>query len=277
VLGFAGGLVVAVWVEDKVAEELAGGGVDDADVQVLGQQQDAGSGVGSADADVVEAAAGAQGDVAGFADLVGADPVVGVAGAVAGGGFGPGGVGGGGGGLVRQRPVRALVVVDGGARIQQGLQLAEGGRLGGLGGQPVLQGLLEPLGFALGLGLTGQSKIILWITVGVCLLLAALAVCAFEAAELFFVAADAGGEGFDAAAQLVDLHGQAGQGGGVASAGAVLVDERAQVGPPVEGGPADAGACGDLSEGDGLPGGGEFGAGGFDPGLLVVVSWHGPG
>ena len=31
----AGGLVVAVGVEDEFAEELAGGGVDDADVQVL--------------------------------------------------------------------------------------------------------------------------------------------------------------------------------------------------------------------------------------------------
>jgi hypothetical protein len=105
------------------------------------------------------------------------------------------------------------------------------------------------------------------------------AVCVFEAAELFFVAADAGGDGFEAAAQLVDLHGQAGQGGGIAAAGTVLVDERAQVGPPVEGRPADAGEDGYLVEGDGLPARGELGAGGLDPGLLVVllVSWHGPG
>ena len=34
--GFSGGLVVAVRVEDKVAEQFAGGGVDDADVAVLG-------------------------------------------------------------------------------------------------------------------------------------------------------------------------------------------------------------------------------------------------
>jgi hypothetical protein len=101
-------------------------------------------------------------------------------------------------------------------------------------------------------------------------------VCAFEAAEVFFVAADAGGEGFEAAAQLVDLDGEAGQGGGVASAGAVLVDERAQVGPPVEGGAADPGEDGYLVEGDGLPGGGQFGAGGLNPGQLVV-SWHWPG
>jgi hypothetical protein len=61
---FAGGLAVPGGVEGELAEQLAGGGVDDAHVQVLGEQQDVGSGVGSADADVVEAAAGAQGDVA---------------------------------------------------------------------------------------------------------------------------------------------------------------------------------------------------------------------
>jgi hypothetical protein len=48
----AGGLVVAAGVEDQVAEELSGGGVDDADVQVLDEQEDVGSGVGSPDADV---------------------------------------------------------------------------------------------------------------------------------------------------------------------------------------------------------------------------------
>jgi hypothetical protein len=143
-----------------------------------------------------------------------------------------------------------------------------------------LESLVEALDLAGGGRLTGQLKIILWITVlAGAWLLAARAVCAFEAAELFFVAADAGGDGFDAAAQLVDLHGETGQGGGVASAGAVLVDERAQVCPPVEGGAADPGEGGHLVEGDGLPGGGEFGAGGFYPGQLVVllVSWHGTG
>jgi len=139
------------------------------------------------------------------------------------------------------------------------------------------QRLVEPLDLAGGGRLTGQSKIILWITCGSVKLLSGLAAGSFEAAELFFVAADVGGDGFEAAAQLVDLDGEAGQGGGVASAGAVLVDDGAQAGPPVEGGPADAGACGDLSEGDGLPSGGEVGAGGLDPALLVVVSWHGPG
>ena len=46
--GFAGGLVVAAGAGGEVAEEFAGGGVDDAEVGVLDQEQDAGSGVGSA-------------------------------------------------------------------------------------------------------------------------------------------------------------------------------------------------------------------------------------
>ena len=124
-----------------------------------------GSGVGAADADVVEFAAGAEADVAGFADLVVADPVVGVGAAVAGVGFGPGVIGGGGGGLLGQGPVRPLVVVSAGERIKEGLQLSEGGGLGVLGAEPFLGRLLKPFDFALGQGLTGQSRLILWITV----------------------------------------------------------------------------------------------------------------
>jgi len=89
----AGGLVVAVGVEDQLADELAGAGVDDADLQVLDEEQDAGSGVGPADADVVEFPVVAEGDEAGGVDVVGADAVVGVGAAVARPGLGPGGVG----------------------------------------------------------------------------------------------------------------------------------------------------------------------------------------
>ena len=64
--GCSGGLVVAVRVEDEVAEELSGGGVDDADLEVLDEQDDVGSGVGSAGADVVESAGVAQGEAAGL-------------------------------------------------------------------------------------------------------------------------------------------------------------------------------------------------------------------
>ena len=63
-------------VEGEVAEEFAGGLVDDADVEVLDQQQDVGSGVGSSDADVVDAAVVADGDSAGAVDAAAADPIV---------------------------------------------------------------------------------------------------------------------------------------------------------------------------------------------------------
>ena len=74
----SGGLAVAAWVEGELAQELAGGGVDDADAQVLDEQDDVGSGVSAADADVVELAGVAEGDVAGGVDDVAADAVVGV-------------------------------------------------------------------------------------------------------------------------------------------------------------------------------------------------------
>jgi hypothetical protein len=48
-----GGLIVPGGVEDKFAQEFAGGGVDNADVQVVDEEEDAGPGVGPADADVV--------------------------------------------------------------------------------------------------------------------------------------------------------------------------------------------------------------------------------
>ena len=79
----AGRLVALFGVEGELADEFAGDGVDDADVQVLDQEQDAGSGVGPADADVEQFPAVAQGELAGRVDAVGADAVVGVGGAVA--------------------------------------------------------------------------------------------------------------------------------------------------------------------------------------------------
>ena len=42
------GLVVAGWVEGELAQELAGGGVDDADVEVVGDHEDFGVGVSAA-------------------------------------------------------------------------------------------------------------------------------------------------------------------------------------------------------------------------------------
>src|SRR6187200_418132 len=52
--GCSGAVVAAVGVEGEVAVELAGGGVDDADVGVGDEQHDASSGEGAAEADVVE-------------------------------------------------------------------------------------------------------------------------------------------------------------------------------------------------------------------------------
>ena len=54
------------WDRGRVAEEFAGGGVDDAGLKGLDEQDDAGSGVGSSHADVVESAAVAQGERHGF-------------------------------------------------------------------------------------------------------------------------------------------------------------------------------------------------------------------
>jgi hypothetical protein len=118
------GLVVAVRVQGEFAEHFAGDRVDDADVEVLDEQHDVGSGVGSADADVVQSAVVAEGDAAGFVDPVVADPVVGV-GVAAGGGQGLGfaGVGGGRGGPVRQGAVRAAMVVFALELVEKLLQL----------------------------------------------------------------------------------------------------------------------------------------------------------
>ena len=89
---FSAGLIV----EGEVAEEFAGGGVDDPDVEVVDEGHDGCAGVSAADADVVEAAGAAEGDGAGGVDAVVADAMVGA------------GVGAGGSGLGEQ------VVDDGG-------------------------------------------------------------------------------------------------------------------------------------------------------------------
>ena len=105
-------MVVASWVDGELAEELAGGGVDDADVEVLDEQEDVGSGVGSPDSDVAQSAGHAQGDGACLVDLVLADSVVGLDGRTgAGGGLGSGCVDGGRCRSVLEGAVRAAVVV----------------------------------------------------------------------------------------------------------------------------------------------------------------------
>jgi hypothetical protein len=89
--------------------------------------------VGSADADVVEAAVDPQGDLAVGVDAVVPDALVGVAVAAAGGGgLGAGLVGHGRGRPAGQGPVRAAVVVLVGERVEPGLQLGVGAGLVGL-------------------------------------------------------------------------------------------------------------------------------------------------
>lgn len=58
-------MVVAGGDEGELAEEFSGGGVDDADVEVVDELEDGGFGVFGADGDVVEAAGAAQGEFAG--------------------------------------------------------------------------------------------------------------------------------------------------------------------------------------------------------------------
>ena len=59
-----------------MAEDFAGFGVDDVDVEFSDEHGDVGSGMGSAYSDVVEFAGVTQGDGAGISDDVVTDPVV---------------------------------------------------------------------------------------------------------------------------------------------------------------------------------------------------------
>ena len=96
---WAPGAVVALGgVECECADDFAGVCVDDADVEICDEQDDAGSVEWSSESDVVHVAVDAQADASG-ADAVVADAVLG--GVASGrGGFGSGLVGGGWGGAV---------------------------------------------------------------------------------------------------------------------------------------------------------------------------------
>ena len=48
------------WVELEVAEEFAGFGVEDSDVEVVDDEDDSGAGVGASESDVVHAAGSSQ-------------------------------------------------------------------------------------------------------------------------------------------------------------------------------------------------------------------------
>jgi hypothetical protein len=153
-------LIVPGGVDVEVADEFAGGGVDDPDVEVADEHENAGSGVGSADADVVQSAVDPQGQAAVGVDAVGADPLVAVE-SLPGGCFGAGGVGGRGGALVGQRAVWAAVVVFVDEVVEVGLQLGEGGGAG-LVAEVLFEGLVEAFDLAAGGGVVGVELI--WMT-----------------------------------------------------------------------------------------------------------------
>jgi hypothetical protein len=154
-LGCCGGLVVVGGVGDQLAEELPGGGVDHADVEVVDNQDDMGSGVGSADAEVVQPAGYAQGDPAAVVDAVVADPVVGSASRLLAGWALGRCHRRSRGGPVRQGPVRLAVVVLVGEGVERGLQLRDGGGWTGWAASHFLEGLVEAFDLAIGLGLSG--------------------------------------------------------------------------------------------------------------------------
>jgi len=133
--GPACGLVVAVGVEGELADEFAGGGVVDAVLEVVEEHEDAGWGVGSADAGVVELAVVAEGELAVGVGAVGADPVVAGGAGLARDGLRPGVAGDSRGLAVRQGPVRAAGGVVAGEGVQPGLELGDGDGPG-LGCQP---------------------------------------------------------------------------------------------------------------------------------------------
>jgi hypothetical protein len=86
-------LVVAGGVEDEFSDQFAGVAVDDADVQVVDQEGDSGSGACGAEADVVQPAVVAQGDAAALVDAVVSNAAVGGDEGAGGGGLGTRGVG----------------------------------------------------------------------------------------------------------------------------------------------------------------------------------------
>ena len=86
----------------------------------------------------------------------------------------------------------------------------------------------------------------------------------FECTDFFFLAADFHGDGVEGLCEVVDAVGQAGEGEQFAVAGAVGVDDRAELVAAVAGGAADAGGGGDGGEGDVGAGSGEGLAGAAD-------------
>jgi hypothetical protein len=111
------GLVVEAGVESELAQQLAGGGVDHADVLVVDQDSNPFVFVGASDSDVVHAGAEPEGDGAGVIDTVFADSPVSV-------GAGRGGFAARGVGLVWGCAVEGAMRADGVVVVAEGVELA---------------------------------------------------------------------------------------------------------------------------------------------------------
>ena len=129
-------------------------------LEVVDKDDHAGAAERGAQTDVVHAAVDAQGDAPAFVDDVVANAVVSVVAAVTGRRFGSPVIGDGGGTPLRQRAVRPFVVVVGNEALEQCLQFGDRGRLIGLGGEPALECLLEPLDFPAGGRVVGPGVLL---------------------------------------------------------------------------------------------------------------------
>jgi len=138
-----------------VAEQFSVEG-DDADVASGDEEHDSPAGVAVAEADVVESAAVADGDVAGLGDFVVADPVAGDVDHGAGGDGFDAGLVDVGGGAPLERAVGSGLVVVGGEAVEDDLELLAGGD-GVLGVEELFEGLVEAFDLAAGLGVVGAG------------------------------------------------------------------------------------------------------------------------
>ena len=151
--------VGACGVDGVGGEDFAGGLVGDGDGGVVGEDQDGCSGVVDADAEVVHAACAAEAELAEAVDAVVSDAPVALVAVVGRGGF-DGGVVGGLRGAAAEGAVGPVVVVVVPEAVELVLQGGEVVR-GWLGGEPALEGLVEPLDLPLRLRVEGAAVALL--------------------------------------------------------------------------------------------------------------------
>jgi hypothetical protein len=153
------GLVGLGRVDLELGEELAVV-VDDPDVAVGDEEHDAGAGVAAPDAEVQQLGSVAKGDLAGLVDAVSADSMFGGHDQTApawrclgarGEGFDRG--------ASAECAVGADGVVVGLEPVELGLQRGDAGR-SALAGEPLLEGLVEALDLAAGLGVVGAGVLV---------------------------------------------------------------------------------------------------------------------